>query len=95
MSAFKNRVVSIYNHKTSMRMADAEWSAFDTICQREEKTRKQLLEVIDTCKDPRRGLTFSVRLFTLTYFRLVCENNHKHSNAPKPDLIREALKNII
>ena len=95
MTELSSKVIFIDNHKTSMRMADAEWSAFDTICQREEKTRKQLLEVIDTCKDPRRGLTFSVRLFTLTYFRLVYENNHKRPNTPKPDLIREALKNIV
>lgn len=32
MASLSNRVISIYNRKTSMRLAPAEWEAIDTIC---------------------------------------------------------------
>lgn len=35
MASLSNRVISIYNRKTSMRLAPAEWEAIDTICRRE------------------------------------------------------------
>lgn len=67
MITLKNRVVSIYNRKTSMRLALEEWTAFDDICRREGMKRKKLLELIEANKSPNIGLTCSVRIFTVAY----------------------------
>lgn len=68
MASLSNRVISIYNRKTSMRLAPAEWEAIDTICRRENIKRKKLFELIDANKDEKMGLTSSVRLFSLIYY---------------------------
>lgn len=44
MASLSNRVISIYNRKTSMRLAPAEWEAIDTICRRENIKRKKLID---------------------------------------------------
>jgi len=67
MTELKNRVVSIYDRKTSMRLATEEWLAFDDICKRERLKRKQLLELIEDKKAEGFGLTCYVRLFTIAY----------------------------
>ena len=69
MATLSNRVISIYNRKTSMRLAPAEWEAIDTICRRENIKRKKLFELIDANKDEKMGLTASVRVFSLIYYR--------------------------
>lgn len=55
MASLSNRVISIYNRKTSMRLAPAEWEAIDTICRRENIKRKKLFELIDANKDKKWG----------------------------------------
>lgn len=55
MASLSNRVISIYNRKTSMRLAPAEWEAIDTICRRENIKRKKLFELIDANKDEKNG----------------------------------------
>ena len=60
MASLSNRVISIYNRKTSMRLAPAEWEAIDTICRRENIKRKKLFELIDANKDEKMGLTSEV-----------------------------------
>ena len=67
MSKLRNRVISIYERKTSMRLATEEWTAFDDICKREQLKRKKLLELIEDHKSPNFGLTCYVRLFTIAY----------------------------
>ncbi len=67
MTKVTNRVISIYNRKTSMRLATEEWAAFDAICQRENLKRKKLLEMICDHKNRNFGLTCYVRLFTVAY----------------------------
>lgn len=95
MSAFANRVISIYNRKTSMRLSTAEWNALDAICKKENISRKQLLELIDTCKSTASGLTSAVRLFALTYFRTSYQNQTATLADIKTNVLREALKAII
>ena len=65
----KNKFVSIYNRKTSMRLANEEWSALDAICKRENIKRKRLLELIEDNKDKDCGLTSFVRLFVMVYMQ--------------------------
>ena len=86
MTMLKNRVISIYNRKTSMRLALEEWNAFDDICRREGLKRKKLLEIIEANKSQEIGLTCSVRLFTLAYMHDFAKNaglKLSHSNSDK------------
>ena len=67
MTQLMNRVISIYDRKTSMRLAKEEWLAFDDICKRERLKRKKLLELIEDNKAAKVGLTCYVRVFTVAY----------------------------
>lgn len=67
MTKLANRVISVFDRKTSMRLALPEWNAVDDICKREHIKRKRLFELIEENKDPKLGLTSSVRLFVITY----------------------------
>ena len=86
MTTLKNRVISIDNRKTSMRLALEEWNAFDDICRREGLKRKKLLEIIEENKSPAIGLTCSVLLFTLAYIHEFAKNagfNISHTKSNK------------
>ena len=85
MASLSNRVISIYNRKTSMRLAPAEWEAIDTICRREN---------IDANKDEKMGLTSSVRLFSLIYYRKSFLSQMT-SDASRSSPIFEAIKGIV
>lgn len=67
MTKLTNRVITIDGRKTSMRLALQEWDALEKICNRENIKRKTLLELIEKHKDPKLGLTCSVRLFEIVY----------------------------
>lgn len=92
MASLSNRVISIYNRKTSMRLAPAEWEAIDTICRRENIKRKKLFELIDANKDEKMGLTSSVRLFL--YYRKSFLSQMT-SDASRSSPIFEAIKGIV
>ena len=77
MTVLQNRVISICNRKTSMRLAKSEWYVLDRICIRENLKRKQLLELIDKKKDPNLGLTPSVRLFSILYLHDLAKKRTK------------------
>ena len=77
MTKLTNRVISVFDKKTSMRLANPEWVAVDNICKKEHIKRKKLFELIAANKDPKLGLTCSVRLFTITYmYNLICEHGY-------------------
>ena len=67
MTKLTNRVISVFDRKTSMRLATPEWTAVDDICKKENIKRKKLFELIAANKDPKLGFTCSVRLFAITY----------------------------
>ena len=71
MTTLSNRVISVFDKKTSMRLAKSEWNILDNICLKEHIKRRQLLELIETHKDPKLGLTPSVRLFSLLYLNAI------------------------
>ncbi len=95
MASLSNRVVSIYNRKTSMRLAPAEWKAIDTICKRENIKRKNLFELIQANKDDKLGLTSSVRLFSLIYYRKALQYQLDHKNSNRTSPMCDAIKGII
>lgn len=94
MASLSNRVISIYNRKTSMRLAQAEWDAINTICKRENIKRKKLFELIDTNRDKRLGLTSSVRLFSIIYYQNSALNKKQNSNTFYSPIF-EAIRGII
>ena len=69
MPHMSSRVIDVKSRKTSMRLNPCEWKAIDTICQRENIKRKQLFELIDANKDIKLGLTSSIRLFSIIYYK--------------------------
>ncbi len=95
MASLSNKVISIYNRKTSIRLAPAEWKALDTICEREKIKRKSLFEVIDANRDTKLGLTYSVRLFALVYCRTALKQpRKKEPSTDRMSLIYETLKGL-
>ena len=82
MTMLKNRVITLYDRKTSMRLANAEWQILDYICYAEKMRRKNLLELIDQNRNPELGLTAAVRLFSLRYLdSLMPKSNFGYSTA--------------
>ncbi|MBQ8750262.1 MAG: ribbon-helix-helix domain-containing protein [Alphaproteobacteria bacterium] len=80
MSKLTSKVVDIHKRRTSIRLTPAEWRAIDTICEKEKINRKKLFELIETNKDTKLGLTSSIRLFTITYYR----NSYINIISPTP-----------
>lgn len=97
MTELSNKVIFIDNHKTSMRLANAEWEAIDNICKRENIKRNTLIEMINARKNSQLGLTCSVRLFSLIYYYQMLSKyqikNKKNSNLTTP--IFDAIRGII
>ena len=87
MTKLTNKVISLFDRKTSMRLASSEWTAVDDICKKEQIKRKQLLEIIASNKDPKIGLTCSVRLFTIIYMHNFLKEHHSYTvvNAKSAD----------
>lgn len=95
MASLSNRVVAIYNRKTSMRLAQAEWEALDTICKRENIKRKTLFELIALNKDKKLGLTSSIRLFSIIYYKNSIDNKSQITDKEFYSPIFEAIKGIV
>ena len=95
MTMLKNRVISIDNRKTSMRLALEEWNALDDICRREGLKRKKLLEIIQHNKPNNIGLTSSVRLFTLAYIHDFAKNAGFALSHSKSDKAIARVFNLI
>lgn len=80
MTELSSKVIFIDKRKTSMRLANAEWEAIDSICKRENIKRNNLLEMINARKDAKMGLTCSVRLFfTNILLSFVDQRTHAQS----------------
>ena len=97
MAAISNRVVTIYNHKTSIRLAPAEWEAIDSICKRESIPRKMLFELIAFNKDEKLGIASSIRLFMIIYYKNALQTNARSSisNGVFVSPVFEAIKGIV
>jgi predicted DNA-binding ribbon-helix-helix protein len=97
MAAISNRVVTIYNHKTSIRLAPAEWEAIDSICERERIPRKMLFELIAFNKDEKLGIASSIRLFMVIYYKNALQMDYQPS-VSDDDFVNpvfEAIKGIV
>jgi len=73
MSIYANKVITIFDKKTSMRLTKMEWNILENICFRERMKRKQLFEMIDRHRNRGIGFTAAVRLFALLYLSAVAD----------------------
>ena len=93
MTILASRVISIYDRKTTMRLAKAEWNVLDNICYLEKMKRKNLLELIDQNRDKKIGLTPSVRLFSLLYlYELSSQSVVPHTFLPDHRNLQKTLQ---
>lgn len=96
MASLSNRVISIYKHKTSIRLAPAEWEAIDTICQIEKITRTKLFEIVEINRNKNLGFTTSVRLFSIIYYRnSFLSKQNTTPNTAEYSPVLEAARGII
>ena len=76
MSRLSIRTVSVEAGRTTMRLEPEIWSALDEICQRERLSLSQLVRRVDV----QGSRTSSVRIYTLTYFRVAAtEEGHQRA----------------
>lgn len=99
MAEITSKVILISNKKTSMRLANAEWEAVDTICKRENIKRNNLFEMINANKDKKMSLTCAVRLFCVSYFYSLLTDTPPHPYSGKistqATAIFKAIKGIL
>lgn len=89
MTKLINKIISLNNRRTSMRLADSEWDALHEICEHENMSRNKLIECIERTKEENLGLSCCTRLFILVYYR----NNATLKKTSSQNLI-QALKVI-
>ena len=92
MTQLCSRVITIHNRKTTMRLCKNEWDALKDICKRENINRKILLEMIEKRKDPKLGLTSSLRLFALVYLHELSKPQLEKQQKPNN---YQSINNII
>lgn len=78
MTKLMNKIIMINNRRTSMRLCLREWEALYEICKIEHISKNHLIEMIEAQKSNALGLTYSTRLFLMSYFReAASEEGHK------------------
>ncbi len=61
-----------------MRLCLQEWEALYEVCKIEKISKNHLIELIESKKSNKLGLTYSTRLFLMSYFReAASEEGHK------------------
>lgn len=86
-----NKVISVFDKKTSMRLTNTEWHIIDEICYREKLKRKTLFEKIKDNHNPCLGMTPAIRLFSLTYYYLISKPQYNK----KDNTVEETLKELL
>jgi predicted DNA-binding ribbon-helix-helix protein len=95
MVEFTCKLINIANKKTSIRLADEEWCAFDIICVREHVKRDCLINLIEINKNAQMGLTYAVRLFSIIYFQdLFTKKSHQEYSSSKIKPVSPVFKAI-
>lgn len=96
MALLSNRVIAIYNRKTSIRLAPCEWKALNSICEDEKVPRKLLFELIDLNRNEQLNLTAAIRLFMLIYYKNdLSEHPEKNQEDSFFNPVYEAIKAIV
>lgn len=96
MAAVANRIIQLYQRRTSMRLTSIEWTAITEICKKEHIPRKTLFELIDLNHDEKMSLTAAIRLFTIIYYKNLYTNPLPKTNiCDSRNAIFEAIKRIV
>jgi len=83
-----SKIIILDKKNTCIRLADTEWEAFDLICEKENIKRNDLIGLINNYKNEAFGLTYSLRLFIITYL-------HQHFlNKENPDYTNKKEKTL-
>ena len=78
MTKLMNKIIMINNRRTSMRLCLKEWDALYEVCKIEHISKNHLIEMIEAHKSNTLGLTYSTRLFLMSYFReAASEEGHR------------------
>ena len=77
MTKLTNKIITINNRRTSMRLCCKEWNALDDICLREKINRNNLIAMIEDNKDHNLGLAYATRLFLLLYYKSIASNTRR------------------
>lgn len=89
----------INSRRTSMRLCMKEWDALYEVCRIEKISKNRLIEMIEAHKSEELGLTYSTRLFLVTYFReAASEEGHKmagHGLSLNYGAIAKVLKKLM
>ena len=89
----------VNNRRTSMRLCLKEWEALYEVCKIEKISKNRLIEMIEANKSERLGLTYSTRLFLVSYFReAASEDGHKlagHGTSGDQSAILRVLKSVM
>lgn len=86
----KNVIVN--GRRTSMRLDRETWMALNDICAREKVTIHELCSKIDDARKT-SGLSSSVRLFVLTYFRTILKQYEDGETGFSTQMLLKALSN--
>ena len=86
----KNVIVN--GRRTSMRLDRETWMALNDICTREKITIHELCSKIDEARK-NSGLSSSVRLFVLTYFRTILKQYEDGEAGFSTQMLLKALSN--
>ena len=96
MTKLMNKIIMINNRRTSMRLCHKEWDALFEVCKIEHISKNHLIEMIEAHKNDGLGLTYSTRLFLMSYFREAASaEGHKnagHGLSDNYDAINRLLK---
>lgn len=99
MTKLINKIILINNRRTSMRLCLKEWDALYEVCKIEKISKNHLIELIEADKASALGLTYSTRLFLVSYFReAATEDGHKkagHGTLDNGVCLKNILKKIM
>ena len=88
MTKLTNKIITIHERRTSMRLCRKEWCALEEVCSREQMNRNELLSMIEDNKNNRLGLAYATRLFLLLYYKSIA--NHTKRKIV-PNIIKELV----
>lgn len=93
-ATFQSRNIRLDGKRTSIRLENAMWEAFEEIAAREGKNIGELCVIIASRKNG-SNLTAAVRLFIIVYFRIAVRGDNRDGKAAPGRLAarREARNN--
>lgn len=77
-SGLISRNIFIHGRRTSVRLEPEMWDAVKSIARRESMTLHSLFSLVHNRKRPETSMTAAIRVFVLTYYRALAEQESAH-----------------